>query len=164
MLSAELRIRLDLDESFRPLSEKLQRLIDEKRAGTLAGIALIEELEKLTDAVRNAVEEANRPIAQQLALKIKAHNASITEMLAVEISAATLAEADTHCFPGWWSSSAIDPDLSRGLLLMIVTRFSAAGLLAGDAMELIGILVQTLKVRHYKPSASDGSDGDGTGA
>jgi len=36
MLTAELRIRLDQDESFRPLSEKLQRLIDEKRAGTQA--------------------------------------------------------------------------------------------------------------------------------
>ena len=48
MLSAELRIRLDQDENFRSLAEKLQRLIDEKRAGTLAGIALIEEFEKLT--------------------------------------------------------------------------------------------------------------------
>ena len=61
------------------LSEKLQRLIDEKRAGTLAGIALIEELENLTEAVRAAVEEANRPIAQQLALKIKARNAAIAD-------------------------------------------------------------------------------------
>ena len=56
MLSAELRIRLDQDDVFRPLSEKLQRIIDEKRAGTLAGIALIEELESLTEAVRSAVE------------------------------------------------------------------------------------------------------------
>ena len=63
MLSAELRIRLDQDETFHSLSENLQRLIDEKRAGTLAGIALIEELEKLTEAVRSAVEEANRPTA-----------------------------------------------------------------------------------------------------
>lgn len=61
MLSAELRIHLDQDESFRPLSEKLQRIIDEKRAGTLAGIALIEELESLTEAVRTVVEEAKRP-------------------------------------------------------------------------------------------------------
>jgi type I restriction enzyme, R subunit len=63
MLSAELRIRLDHDDAFRPLSERLQRLIDEKRAGTLAGIALIEELENLTDAVRAALK---RPIARSL--------------------------------------------------------------------------------------------------
>lgn len=61
MLSAELRIRLDQDEGFRALSERLQRLIDEKRAGTLAIIALIEELERLSEAVRAAVSEADRP-------------------------------------------------------------------------------------------------------
>jgi type I restriction enzyme R subunit len=161
MLSAELRIRLDQDDAFRPLSEKLQRLIDEKRAGTLAGIALIEELEKLTDAVRAAVEEANRPVAQQLALKVKARNAAITDTLAVEIAAATLAEADKHCFSGWWGSSAVDPELSRGLLFMIANQFSTAGLLTDDAMGFIGSLVQVLKRRHYHPcvSAATGDDG-----
>ena len=158
MLSAELRIRLDQDESFRPLSEKLQRLIDEKRAGTLAGIALIEELEKLTEAVRMAVEEANRPIAQQLTLKVKARNAAITDVLAAEIAAATLAEADKHCFPGWWNSSTVDPDLSRGLLLMIATRFPSAGLLTDDAMGFIGGLVQVLKRRHHKPAGRAAGD------
>lgn len=159
MLSAELRIRMDQDETFRSLSEKLQRLIDEKRAGSLAGIALIEELEKLTEAVRAAVDEANRPIAQQLALKIKTRNASIAETLAAEIAAATLAEADKHCFPGWWNSSTADPELSRGLLFMVATRFSVAGLLADDAMGFIGTLVQTLKRRRYKPKP-DGSGSD----
>ncbi|MDI6748097.1 MAG: HsdR family type I site-specific deoxyribonuclease [Rhodocyclaceae bacterium] len=161
MLSAELRIRLDQDDAFRPLSERLQRLIDEKRAGTLAGIALIEELEKLTDAVRAAVEEANRPVAQQLALKVKARNAAITDTLAAEIAAATLAEADKHCFPGWWGSSTVDPELSRGLLFMIANQFSSAGLLTDDAMGFIGSLVQVLKRRHYKPggAASAGNEG-----
>jgi type I restriction enzyme R subunit len=162
MLSAELRIRLDQDENFRSLSEKLQRLIDEKRAGTLAGIELIEELEKLTEAVRAAVDEANRPIAQQLALKVKARNAAITETLAAEIAATTLAEADKHCFPGWWNSSTADPELSRALLFMIATQFSSAGLLADDAMGFIGTLMQTLKRRHYKPQP-DGSGSDDSG-
>ena len=162
MLSAELRIRLDQDEAFRPLSEKLQRLIDEKRAGTLAGIALIEELEKLTEAVRAAVEEANRPIAQQLALKVKARNAAIIDALAAEIAAATLAEADRHCFPGWWNSSTVDPDLSRALLLMIATRFSSAGLLTDDAMGFIGSLVQVLKRRHYHDRPGTPEDEDAT--
>jgi len=114
MLTAELRIHLDTDESFRPLSEKLQRVIDEKRAGTLAGIALIEELESLTEAVRSAVDEAKRPIAQQLALKIKNRNAALSERQAAEVAAAILDEADKHCFPGWWNSSSVDPELSRG--------------------------------------------------
>ena len=151
MLSAELRIRLDQDDTFRPLSEKLQRLIDEKRAGTLAGVVLIEELENLTEAVRSAVEENKRPIAQQLALKIKARNAAIADTLAAEIAAAILAEADKHCFPGWWRSSAADPELSRALLFMVANRFSSAGLLADDAMGFIATLIQVLKRRHYKP-------------
>ena len=153
MLSAELRIRLDQDESFRSLSEKLQRLIDEKRAGTLAGIALIEELEKLTDAVRQAVDEVNRPIAQQLALKVKARNPAIADALAVDIAAATLELADKHCFPNWWATSTADPDVTKDLLMMVATKFSAAGLLTADAMGFIGTLVQTLRRRRYRPRA-----------
>ncbi|MDD4312685.1 MAG: hypothetical protein PHW41_09410, partial [Eubacteriales bacterium] len=155
MLSAELRIRLDQDESFRPLSERLQRIIDEKRAGTLAGIALIEELEGLTEAVRTAVEESKRPTGQQLALQIKTRNAALSEAQAAELASAILVEADTHCFPGWWNSSAVDPELSRALLLLIAQRFSTYGLLAGNSMGFIGALVQTLKRKHYKPGTKD---------
>lgn len=155
MLSAELRIRLDQDEAFRPLSERLQRLIDEKRAGTLAGIALIEELEALTDAVRTAVEEAKRPIGQQLALKVKGRNAALSGAQAAEVAAAVLAEADKLCFPGWWNSTTVDPELSKGLLLLIATRFSACGLLSDDAMGFISSLLQILKRKHYKPGVKD---------
>lgn len=155
MLTAELRIRLDQDENFRPLSEKLQRIIDEKRAGTLAGIALIQELEALTEAVRAAVEESKRPIGQILALKIKARNTSLTETQAAEVTSAVLAEADKHCFPGWWNSSAADPELSRALLLLIAQRFPSFGLLADDAMAFIGTLVRTLKRKHYKPGNTE---------
>ncbi len=166
MLSAELRIRLDQDESFRSLSEKLQRLIDEKRAGTLAGIALIEELEKLTDAVRQAVDEVNRPIAQQLALKVKTRNPAVADALAVDIAAATLELADKHCFAGWWTTSTVDPELTRDLLMLVATRFSAAGLLSADAMGFIGTLMQTLKRRHYqrqpRADGDSGVNGDGS--
>lgn len=153
MLSSELRIRLDQDESFRLLSERLQRLIDEKRAGTLAGVALIEELEKVTDAVRQAIDEVNRPIAQQLALKVKARNPAIADTVAVDVAAATLQVADKHCFPNWWATSTADPDLTKDLLMMVATRFSAAGLLTADAMGFIGTLVQTLRRRRYQPRA-----------
>ena len=155
MLSAELRIRLDQDESFRPLSERLQRIIDDKRAGTLAGIAMIEELEALTEAVRAAVEESKRPIGQQLALMIKKRNAALTEIQAARVAAAILEEADKYCFPGWWNAGVVEPELSRALLLMIAQKFSAMGLLAGDAMEFIGQLVQVLKRKHYKPESRE---------
>ncbi len=155
MLTAELRIHLEQDETFQPLSEKLQRIIDEKRAGTLAGIALIEELEAMTEAVRTAMEESKRPVGQQLALKIKTRNPALSEEKAAEVAAAILAEADKHCFPGWWNSSAVDPELSSALLLLIVQRFASSGLLGEDAMTFIGELVQVLKRKHFKPGTRD---------
>lgn len=151
MLTAELRIRVEQDETFRPLSERLQRIIDEKRAGTLAGIALIEELEALSEAVRAAVEESKRPIGQQLARKIKERNAAFSEKQAAEAAAAVLDEADQLCFPGWWNSGAVDPDLSQALLLMLVRRFPALGMASDDAMEFIGELILALKRKRYKP-------------
>jgi type I restriction enzyme R subunit len=163
MLSAELRIRLDQDEGFRALSERLQRLIDEKRAGTLAGIALIEELERLSEAVRAAVSEVDRPIAQQLAIKVKARNGAIADAQAAEIAAAILVEADRHCFPGWWASSVVDPELSKGLLFMIATGFASCGLLADDAMGFIGSLVEILKRKHYRPSGQGAGSDDEAG-
>jgi type I restriction enzyme R subunit len=162
MLSSELRIRLDEDESFRLLSERLQRLIDEKRAGTLAGVALIEELEKVTDAVRHAIDEVNRPIAQQLALKVKARNAAIPDSVAVEVAAATLEVADKHCFPNWWATPAADPGLARDLLMMVATKFAAAGLMTADAMGFIGTLVQTLRRRRYQPRGDGGEAATGS--
>ena len=56
MLDAEIRIRLDEDEDMRPMSERLKRIIDQKRAGTLAGIALLRELEELTMEVVDIVQ------------------------------------------------------------------------------------------------------------
>ena len=101
--------------------------------------------------MRAAVDDANRPIAQQLALKIKARNAAIADVLAAEVAAATLTEADKYCFPGWWATSSVDPELSRGLLMMIASRYAAAGLLSDDVMNFVGSLVQVLKRRHYRP-------------
>jgi len=66
MLDAEIRIRLDEDEDVRPLSERLQRIIDQKRAGTLAGIALLKELEELTAQVVDVIQEAQRPVRNSI--------------------------------------------------------------------------------------------------
>ena len=67
--------------------------------------------------------------------------------------------ADKHCFPNWWATSTADPDLTKDLLMMVATKFSAAGLLTADAMGFIGTLVQTLRRRRYQPHRSGGSGG-----
>ena len=155
-LSAELRIRLDQDESFRPLSEKLQRLIDEKRVGTLAGIALIEEMEKIAEAVRQTVEESKRPIGQALAMEVKKRVPTATETEAVNVANAILREADKLCFQGWWKGDAIDPELNRNLLFMLAQEFGELGILSsGKPMEFIAQCIKALKRKHYHPKHSD---------
>jgi type I restriction enzyme R subunit len=86
-----------------------------------------------------------------LALKITARNVALTDSQAAEVAAAVLGVADQHCFTGWWSTSSVDPELSKALLLLIAQRFGTMGLLADDAMGFIATLVQLLKCKHYKP-------------
>ncbi len=155
MLTAELRIHLDRDDVFRPLSEKLQRIIEAKRAGTLAGIALIEELESLTDAVRTAVEESKRPLAQQLAVKIKTRSKAVNDQQAAAVAASILRIADVECFPGWWGNDSVDPKLSQMILLMFAREYPTLELLSGNAMEFIGSLVLVLKRKRYVPRSPD---------
>ena len=57
MLAAELKIRVDEDPQAEPLSEKLKRIIDEKRNGALQGVALIAVLEKLSGEVVDLINE-----------------------------------------------------------------------------------------------------------
>ena len=111
----------------------------------------------MTNAVRQAIDEVNRLIAQQLALMVKARDHAIADAVAVEVAAATLEVADKHCFPNWWATATADPDLTRDLLMMVATKFSAAGLLTADAMGFIGALVQALRRRRYQPHPASGT-------
>jgi type I restriction enzyme R subunit len=63
----ELKIRIGEDEDFLPLSERLKAIVAAKRNGRPAGIALISELEKLTQQVVGLIEESKRPIRESIA-------------------------------------------------------------------------------------------------
>jgi type I restriction enzyme R subunit len=67
MLSAELKIRLDQDPEAEPLSEKLKRIIEQKRNGAIQGIALISALEGLAKEVIDLVNESKKPVGESLA-------------------------------------------------------------------------------------------------
>jgi len=152
-LTAELRIRLDHDETFRPLSEQLQRLIDEKRAGALAGIMLIEELEKLTAAVVAAIEESKRPISQSLALAVKERVPGISDAKAVEIASAILTVADSICFPGWWDQrSDVETQLTREITLMLADRYRELTLI-GAGKDFVSVCIRLLKRKRYVGSS-----------
>jgi type I restriction enzyme R subunit len=150
MLTAELRIH-EHDDTFKPLSEQMQHLIDQKRAGTLAGIALIEELEKLAEIIRATIEESKRPIGQALAILIKAQNNAVSETVAVEIVAAVLKIADELCFNAWWTQSNIETDLRNKIVLLLTKEYQSSNLLTND-LKFVNKCIELLKNKHYKPS------------
>jgi hypothetical protein len=99
MLAAELKIRADEDPQAEPLSEKLKRIIDAKRNGTLQGVALISALEKLAGEVVDLVNEGKRPISESIAHAAREINPGITEEKAAAVANAVIVEAGKVCFP-----------------------------------------------------------------
>jgi type I restriction enzyme R subunit len=151
-LTAELKIRLEQDEEFRPLSERLQRLIDQKRAGALAGIALIaliEELEKLTGEDVAAIEETKRPVAQTIALSVKERVGGVSDEKAVEIAAAILGKADELCFEGWEHRPDMETTLTREFTLLLADRYRDLGLI-GTGKDFVARCVRLLKRSRYR--------------
>ncbi|TAK28843.1 MAG: HsdR family type I site-specific deoxyribonuclease [Chloroflexota bacterium] len=123
MLDAEIRIRLDEDEDIRPLSERLKRIIDQKRAGTLAGIALLKELEDLTKQVVDVVQEAQRPIRDSIAKEVANRVQGISEDDALAVAQAIVAKAAEKCFRNWFLQSHMDTELYREFTILLAKNF-----------------------------------------
>jgi type I restriction enzyme R subunit len=158
MLAAELKIRIDEDEDFQPLSERLKIIVQRKRNGAVAGLALLAELEQLTKEVVGLIEESKRPIAEAVATAAKERAPGISDAEAVKISKALLAKADELCFPGWEEQEAMDTDLFRELTVVLAQEFPAAGVHAPDK-DFVARCIKLLRKVHYgskddgKPSA-----------
>lgn len=128
MLAAELKIRVDEDPQAEPLSEKLKRIINEKRNGALHGIALISALEKLAGEVVDLINEGKRPVGQSIAHAAREINPSITEERAAAIAVAVIAEAKKVCFPNWHLKSDVKSELFLGITTALVQQFKDANL------------------------------------
>jgi type I restriction enzyme, R subunit len=128
MLDAEIRLRLDEDEDVRPLSERLQRIIDEKRRGELAGVALLGELESLTAEVIEIVQEARRPVEESIAKEVSKRVGKLTDEGSHEVAQALIARARELCFPKWWAQGYMDTDLYREFTILLATDFRDLGL------------------------------------
>ena len=128
MLDAEIRIRLDEDEDVRPLSERLDRIIEQKRAGTLAGIALLQELEQLTAQVLEVVQEANRPVVVTIAQEVTKRVEGVSQETANAVAEAIVAKASDLCFPNWWMQAYMDIDLYREFTIVLVDGFKELNL------------------------------------
>lgn len=128
MLAAELKIRIGQDPEAEPLSEKLKRLIKDKRNGVLQGIALISALEKLAAEVVDLVNEGKKPVGQTIARAAREINPGISEERAAAIAAAVIAEAGKVCFPNWHLKSDVKSDLFLGITTVLVQQFKDANL------------------------------------
>jgi type I restriction enzyme R subunit len=146
MLAAELKIRVDEDPQAEPLSERLKRIIDDKRNGALQGIALISALEKLAEEVVKLVTESKKPLEESIAQAAREMNPAITQETAAAIADAIIARARTICFTNWHLKSDVKIDLFRAITTVLVQQFKAANLHTPDtgfADRVIRLLEKT---------------------
>ena len=144
MLDAEIRIRLDEDEDVRPLSERLDRIIEQKRAGTLAGIALLKELEELTAQVVEVVQEANRPVVETIGQEVEKRVEGVSAEFAKDVAEAIVARAGELCFANWWTQPHMDTELYREFTIVLVDRFKDLNL-HGQGKDFVDRCIRLLK-------------------
>jgi type I restriction enzyme, R subunit len=144
MLDAEIRIRLDEDEDIRPLSERLKRIIDQKRVGTLAGIALLKELESLTEQVVDVIQETQRPIVDSIAKEVAKRVEGISVSDALAVAKAIVAKAAEKCFPNWFLQSHMDTELYREFTILLATQFKELQL-QGPGKDFVDRCIRLLK-------------------
>jgi len=100
MLASELQIRIGEDEEFQPLSERLKRIVQQKRNGTLAGLSLLKELEELARETAGIIEESKRPLTESIAKAAQERSPGLASEEVTTISAAFVKKADEILFPG----------------------------------------------------------------
>lgn len=144
MLDAEIRIRLDEDEDIRPLSERLKRIIDQKRAGTLAGIALLNELESLTKQVVEVIQESQRPIVDSIAKEVAKRVEGIAEPDALAVAKAIVTKAAEKCFKNWFLQSYMDTELYKEFTILLATEFKELHL-HGAGKDFVDRCIRLLK-------------------
>ncbi len=152
MLDAEIRIRLDEDEDVRPLSDRLKRIIDQKRAGALAGIALLKELEDLTNQVVDVVQEARRPVRNSIAKEVAKRVEGISEDQALQVADAIVGRARELCFPSWFVQSHMDTELYREFTILLNKDFKELAL-HGVGKDFIDRAIRLLKKVRFEGGA-----------
>ena len=149
MLAAELQIRLGEDAEFQPLSERLKRIVQQKRTGTLAGLALLKELEELTKETVALMQESQRPLAESFARAAQERSPNLSNEDAQKIAAALLQKADGMLFPGWPEQDHTDIELFRAFTILLAKEFATAGLHARDK-DFVSRTIKLLRKVNYK--------------
>lgn len=143
-LAAELTIRLDEDEDLRPLSQRLQQIIEQKRDKTLKGIAQLEELEDLARQTIEVIEQKQRPINDSIINLVKERLPNIANEQAIAVANAIVSKAESLCFPEWFKQSHMDTELYRNFTLLLNANFKDLGL-HGKGKDFIESCIRLLK-------------------
>lgn len=154
MLAAELQIRLGEDADAQPLSERLKRIVQQKRNGTLAGLALLKEFDELAKETVAFIRESQRPVAESIARAVLERTSGLTQEEADAIAAALLKKADEILFPGWPEQDHVDIELFRAFTMVLAKNFNAAGLHARDK-DFVARCIKLLRKSNYRAKGND---------
>jgi type I restriction enzyme R subunit len=154
MLASELEIRLGEDEDFQPLSERLKRIVQRKRQGTLAGLALLRELEELTEETVALIQESQRPLAESFAKGAMERAAGLSQDDAERIAVALVLKADQVLFPGWPEQEHVDIELFREFTKLLAKEFPSAALHTRDK-DFVTRCIKLLRRANYRARADE---------
>jgi type I restriction enzyme R subunit len=156
-LDAEIRIRLEEDEDVRPISVRLQRIITQKRAGTLAGVALLRELEELTAQMVDIIQESERPVVSSIAKEVKKRLPDLADEDSMEVAEAILVKAREKCFESWWLQSHMDTELYREFTILLAKEFKDLQL-HGKDQDFVDRCIRLLKKVRFTPEDKQEQD------
>jgi type I restriction enzyme R subunit len=154
MLASELEIRMGEDEEFQPLSERLKRIVQRKRNGTLAGLALLKELEELAKETVALIQESKRPLAESIAKAAQERSTGLSAGEAAKIAVAFVKKADEILFPGWPEQEHVDIELFREFTKILAKEFPAAGLHGRDK-DFVARCIKLLRKANYRAKSDE---------
>ena len=154
MLAAELQIRMGEDAEFQPLSERLKRIVQRKRSGTLAGLFLLKELEELAKEAVALIIEAQRPLVESFAQAAKERAPGLSDEQVNALVAALLQKADELLFPGWPEQDHVDVELFRAFTILLAKGFASAGLHAKDR-DFVVRCIKLLRKAGYRAKTDE---------
>ena len=106
--------------------------MQQKRTGTLVGLALLKELEELAKQTVSLIQESQRPLVESIAKAAQERSAGLSAEDAAKISATLLKKADEILFPGWTEQEHVDVELFREFTKVLAKQFPTAGLHGKD--------------------------------
>jgi type I restriction enzyme R subunit len=152
MLASELQLRAGEDVEYQPLSQRLKRIVQQKRTGTLMGLALLKELEELAKETVALIQESQRPLVESIARAAQERSPSLSPEDASKIAAAILKKADEILFPGWIEQEHVDIELFREFTKVLAKEFATAGLLGRDK-DFVSRCITLLRKAAYRAKA-----------